>query len=371
MYSTIAANTRALNSGIAYWTENNTIPAGPQNAPSFQQQMRPPKKSRLARLRDFLRFDVNINDHGRSCRCVRCLQICGQLNIQIIQEPRPSFSPATPRRAPTPPVRRNSSPQTQRSGARLERPMAKRYQTEVSSKDLPSMLSLFPPTHGAPSYVPVQPIRGPIRRKPVPPAVFIPTQPPNQPSEAPRTSNTVSPIPASALNACFDSTPISPVSPAISMTASEPDCTRANRMSTFSYLDGHTDLSAFATTPYAETFAIRSATPVSFQKAKSVDVCGPVSSAAPSHSRTELPKLTLQLRSVSVSRPLIIRSLSISSMDGVAGSQENSPSNASTGGNSDNSTDNGSLGTHAKILEKILFESLEGRSLVRDSFVPR
>lgn len=368
MYSTVAANTRALNSGIAYWTEDNTIPAGPQNAPSSYQQ--PPKKSRLARLRNFLRLDVNTNDHGRSCRCVRCLQIRGQLNIQVIQEPRPSLDPATPRRAPSPPRRRNSSPQIQRTGRPLERPMVKRYQTEVSSKDLPSMLYLVSP----PPFIPPQPVRGPIRRKPLPPgaSVFV-SQPPNQPYEAPESSNLVSPISASTLNVCFDSAPISPVSPAISMTASEPDFdqTRVNRMSTFSYLDGHTDLSAFATTPYAETFAIRSATPVSFQKAKSVDVYGPVSSAAPFQSRTERPKLTLQLRSVSVSRPLIIRSLSISSMGGVAGSQENSPSNASTGGNSDNSTDNGSLGTHARILKKVLVESLEGRSLVRDSFVSR
>lgn len=375
MYSTVAANTRALNSGIAYWTEHNTIPAGPQNAPpSFQQQIRPPKKSRLARLRNFLRLDVNTNDHGRSCRCVRCLQTRGQLNIQVIQEPRPSFNPATPRRAPSPPRRRNSSPQIQRTNPSPERPMAKRYRTEVSSRALPSMLSLFPPPPCAPNYIPPQPVRGPIRRKPLPPgaSVFVPTQPRYQPSSPLEFSNPVSPVSASTLNACFDSAPISPVSPAISMTASEPDFdqTRVNRMSTYSYLDGHTDLSAFATTPYAETFAIRSATPVSFQKAKTVDV-GPVRSTTPVHPCIERPKLTLQLRSIMVNRPEVIRGPSISSISGVAGSQENSPSNASTGGASDNSTDNGSLGTHARILRKVLVESLEGRSLIRDSFVPK
>lgn len=157
------------------------------------------------------------------------------------------------------------------------------------------------------------------------------------------------------------------------MTASEPDFdqTRVNRMSTYSYLDGNTDLSAFATTPYAETFAIRSATPVSFQKAKPVEVWAPVRTATPFHPRIERPKLTLQLRSVSVHRPEILHSPSINSMSCVAGSQENLPSNASTDGASDTSTDNGSLGTHARVLKKVLVESLEGRSLIRDSFVPK
>ncbi|KAG9645705.1 hypothetical protein KCU64_g10815, partial [Aureobasidium melanogenum] len=306
MYATVAANTRALNTGIAYWTEDNTIPAGPQNAPSTSEhQIRPPKKSRLARLRNFLRLDVNTNDHARFCRCIRCLQVRGQLSIQVIQEPRPSFSPATPRRAPSPPTRRrNSSPQIQRTSPPVQRPMAKRYQTEVSSKALPSIPSLTPPLPGAPGYIPPQPVRGPIRRKPLPPGacVFIPTQPTNQPTPAPEPSSPVSPISPSAVNACFDSAPISPISPAISMTASEPDFdqTRINRMSAYSYLDGNTDLSAFATTPYAETFAIRSATPVSFQIAKPVKVWGPVRSATPFHPRNERPKLTLQLRSVNV-----------------------------------------------------------------------
>ncbi|CAD0092756.1 unnamed protein product [Aureobasidium mustum] len=373
MYTTVAANTRALNSGMAYWTEANTIPAGPQNVPpSPQQQTRPPKKSRFARLRNFLRLDANTNDHGRSCRCIRCLQVRGQLTIQVIQEPRPSFSPATPRRAPTPPRRRNSSPQISRTSPPLERPVAKRIQTGVNNKPLPYIPSLTPQPPGASGYIPPQPVRGPIRRKPLPPgaSVFIPNQPPKQPFEP---SDPVSPISPSAQNACFDSVPISPVSPAISMTASEPDFdqTRINRMSTYSYLDGNTDLSAFATTPYAETFAIRSATPISFRKAKPVEVWAPVRSATPFRPRIERPKLTLQLRSVSVNRPEILRSPSINPMGCVAGSQENSPSSASTDGASDTSTDNGSLGTHARILKKVLVESLEGRSLIRDSFVPK
>lgn len=371
MYATVAANTRALNTGIAYWTEDNTIPAGPQNAPSTsQQQTRPPKKSRFARLRNFLRLDANTNDHSRFCRCIRCLQVRGQLSIQVIQEPRPSFSPATPRRAPSPPRRRNSSPQIQRTNPPLERPMAKRYQTEVCNKTLPPIPALTPPPPGAPGYIPPQPVRGPIRRKPLPPGarVFIPTQP----TPGPGPSDPVSPISPSAVSARFDCAPISPISPAISMTASEPDFdqTRINRMSTYSYLDGNTDLSAFATTPYAETFAIRSATPVSFQKAKPVNVWGPVRSGTPFHPRTERPKLTLQLRSVNVNRPEIIRSPSIRSVSCVFCSEENSPSNASTGGASDNLS-NGSLGSHARILKKVLVESLEGRSLIRDSFVPK
>ncbi|KAH0016985.1 hypothetical protein KCU84_g18559, partial [Aureobasidium melanogenum] len=375
-YATVAANTRALNTSIAYWTEDNTIPAGPQNAPSTsQQQICPPKKSRFARLRNFLRLDVNTNDHTRFCRCIGCLQVRGQLSIQVIQEPRPSFIPATPRRAPSPPRRRNSSPQIQRISPPIQKPMAKRYQTEFSSKALPSIPSLTPPLPGAPGYTPPQPVRGPTRRKPLPPSasVFIPTQLPSQPSSTPEPSNPVSPISPSALDACFDSAPISPISPAISMTASEPDFdqTKINRMSAYSYLDGNTDLSAFATTPYAETFAIRSDTPVSFQKAKPVKVWGPVRSATPFHPHTERHKLTLQLRSVNVNRLEIIRSPSIHSMSCVAGSEENSPSNASTGGASDYSTDNGSLGSHARILKKVLVESLEGRSLIRDSFVPK
>ncbi|KAH0368252.1 hypothetical protein KCU65_g4145, partial [Aureobasidium melanogenum] len=375
MYATVAANTRALSTGITYWTEDNTIPAGPHNAPSTsQQQTRPPKKSRLARLRNFLRLDVHTDDHGRSCRCVKCLQVRGQLNIQVIQEPRPSFNPATPRRAPSPPLRRrNSSPQVQSTPPK--RPMAKRYQTEVSNGVLPYIPSLMSPSPSAPGYIPSQPVRGPIRRKPLPPSAsaFVPTQPPVYPPVVPELSDPVSPISPSALNACFDSAPISPLSPAISMTASEPDFdqTRINRMSTYSYLDGHTDLSAFATSPYAETFAIRSATPVSFQIAKPVMVRGPVRSTAPSHPHTERPKLTLQLRSVAVNRPEIIRSPSINSMGCVVGSPEDSPSSASTGGASNASTDNGSLGSHARILKKVLVESLEGRSLIRDSFVPR
>ncbi|KAG9952966.1 hypothetical protein KCU85_g1504, partial [Aureobasidium melanogenum] len=370
MYATVAANTRALNTGITYWTEDNTIPAGPHNSPSTsQQQTRPLKKNRLTRFRNFLRLDVNTDDHGRSCRCVRCLQVRGQLNIQVIREPRSSFSPATPRRAPSPPARRrNSSPQMQ--SMPLKRPMAKRYQTEVGNRFLPYIPSLTSLPPGAPGFIPSQPVCGPICRKPLPPSALVFT---GQPISAPEPSNPVSPISPCALNACFDSAPISPISPAISMTASEPDFdqTRINRMSTYSYLDGNTDLSAFATTPYAETFAIRSATPVSFQKAKPVKVWGPVRSVTPFNPGTERPQLSLQLRSVIVNRPEIIRSPSIRSMGCVAGSLDNSPSNASTGGVSDISTDNGSLGTHARALKKVLVESLEGRSLIRDSFVPR
>jgi len=399
MYATVAANTRRMNSGMAYWMqEDMTIPAGPQNA---RKQTPPPKKgSRLARLRNFLHLDGNTNNHARSCSCIRCLQVRGKLNIQVIQEPQPSFSPGTPRRAPTPPRRRNSSPQIQATRHPIERPMPKRYQTEY--KPLPVIPSLTPPLPGAPGYIPPQPVRGPIRRKPLPPgvSVIVPAQPPT----VPEPSEPVSPISPSALVTHFDSAPISPVSPpspAISSTASEPDYDQAryNRMSTHSYLDGHTDLSAFATTPYADTFAIadiatpisltrasstaangaamqgfvlRTATPVSFQKAKPVNVRGPVRSPSVSAARprSERPKLTLEIRSVRVNRPRIIRSPSINSVDCVAGS-ESSSVNASSAGASDTSTDNGSLGTHARILRRVLVESLEGRSLIRDSFIPK
>lgn len=361
--------------------EDMTIPAGPHNA---RQQTSPPKKgSRLARLRKFLHLDVNTNNHARSCTCIRCLQVRGKLNIQVIQEPRPSFSPGTPRRAPTPPRRRNSSPQIQATRHTTERPVAKRFQTEFNP--------------GALGYIPPQPVRGPIRRKPLPPGVlpFVPAQPAV-------VSEPVSPISASALNTHFDTptSPISPPSPAISSTASEPDFDqiRINRMSTYSYLDG-TDLSAFATTPFADTFAIadiatpisltrasstavngpaiqgfvlRSATPVSFQKAKPVNVRGPVrtSSVSAARLRSERPKLTLEIRSVHVNRPEIVRSPSINSVDCVAGS-ESSSVDASTAGASETSTDNDSLGTHARILKRILVESLDGRSLIRDSFIPQ
>ena len=382
MYATVAANTRRMNSGMAYWMqEDMTIPAGPHNA---RQQTPPPKKgSRFARLRNFLHLDVNTKNHARSCTCIRCLQVRGQLNIQVIQEPQPSFSPGTPRRAPTPPRRRKSSPQIQATRHTTERPMVKRFQTEFNP--------------GALGY---QPVHGPIRRKPLPPGVspFVPPQPP----AVPEPSEPVSPISASALNTHFD-TPISPISrpsPAISSTASEPDFDqiRINRMSTYSYLDG-TDLSAFATTPFADTFAIadiatptsltrasstavngpamqgfvlRTATPVSFQKAKPVNVRGPVRnpSVPAARPRSERPKLTLEIRSVHVNRPEIVRSPSITSVDCVAGS-ESSSINASTAGGSDTSTDNGSLGTHAKILKRIMVESLDGRSLIRDSFIPK
>ncbi|KEQ63127.1 uncharacterized protein M437DRAFT_65730 [Aureobasidium melanogenum CBS 110374] len=367
MYATVAANTRALNTGIVYWTEDNTIPAGPHNAPSTsQQQTRPLKKSRLTRLRNFLRLDVDTDDHGRSCRCVRCLQIRGQLSIQVIQEPRPSFSPATPRRAPSPPRRRNSSPQMQSTP--FKRPIAKHYQTEISNKVLPHIPSLTSPSPGAPGYIPSQPICSSIRRKPLAPSALVF---PSQPIPVPEPSDSVSPISPPAFSACFDSAPISPLSPAISMTASEPDFdqTRINRMSTYSYLDGNTDLSAFATTPYAETFAIRDATPVSFQKVKPVRVWGPVRSATPFNSRGERPKLTLQLRSVIVNRPDIIRGPSIRSMGCVVGSTEYSPFSASTGGASDTSTDNGSLGTHARILKKVLVESLEAQENLAGVFI--
>lgn len=399
MYATVTANTRRMNSGMAYWQEDMTIPAGPQNASRPpQQQAPPPKRSKLARLRNFLRLDINTNTHGRSCRCVRCLQVRGKLNIQVIQEPQPSFSPGTPRRAPTPPRRRNSSPQVQATRLTPQRPMAKRFQTEINSKPLPTIPSLTPPPPGAPGYIPPQPVRGPIRRKPLPSgvAVFVP----NRPSAVPEP---VSPISISDLNTRFDSAPISPISPpspAISMTASEPDFdqTRINRMSTYSYLDGYTDLSAFATTPYADTFAaaesatpitltrasstaandaaiqgfvLRTATPVSFQKAKPVNFRAPVSkSSVPAAPYIERPQLTVQVRSVHVNQPMIIRSPSIESVDCVVGS-ESSSSNASIASTSDASTDNGSMGSHARILRRVLVESLEGRSLIRDSFIPK
>jgi hypothetical protein len=389
MYSTVAANTRRMNSGMAYWMqEDMTIPAGPHNAPTSSQQQTPPKKGRLARLRNFLRLDANTNDHSRACKCIRCLQVRGKLNIQVVQEPQPSFSPDTPRRAPTPPRRRNSSSQIHITRYTSERPITKRFQTEIGSKSLPVRPSLTPPLPGASGYIPV---RGPIRRKPLPPgiSVFVPTQP-RGPSEP------VSPISASALYTHFDSAPIGP---AISSTTSEPDFdqARVNRMSTYSYLDGYnTDLSAFATTPFAETFAaagvatpisltrasstavngpaiqgfvLRTATPVSFQKAKPVNVRGPVRNPSVS-TRIGSSKLTLQIRSVHVNRPDMVRNPSINSVDCVAGS-ESSSSNASIAVASDTSTDNGSLGTHARILKRVLVESLEARSLIRDSFVPK
>jgi hypothetical protein len=370
-----------------------TIPAGPHNAPTSSQKQTTTKKSKLARLRNFLRLDANTNNHARSCKCIRCLQARGKLNIQVIQEPQPSFSPGSPRRAPTPPRRRNSSPQIGTTRHTTERPMAKRFQTEISRKPLPVIPSLTPPLVGAPGYIPPQPVRGPIRRKPLPPglAIYVPTQP----SRVSGPSELVSPISTSALNTHFDSAPISPIyppSPAISSTASEPDFdqTRINRMSTYSYLNG-TDLSAFATTPFADTFAtagadtfitltrasstaangpamqgfvLRTATPVSFQKAKPVNVRGPA------YPRAERPKLTLQIRYVHVNQPRLFRSTSISSLDCVAGS-ESSSSNTSIASASDASTDNGSRGIHARILKRVLVESLDARSLIRDSFVPK
>jgi hypothetical protein len=397
MYSTVTANTRRMNSGMAYWMqEDMTVPAGPYNA--HVSSPLPTKKGRLARFRNFLRLDANTNDHARSCKCIRCLQVRGKLNIQVIQEPPPSFSPGTPRRAPTPPRRRNSSPQIRPT---TERPMAKRFQTEVNSKALPVPPSLTSPLPGAPGHIPPQPVCGPICRKPLPPgvSVFVPTQSSAVPGPP------VSPISPSALYTHFDSAPISPISPpspAISSTASEPDFDQAriNRMSTYSYLDGYnTDLSAFATTPFAETFAaagvvtpitltrasstavngpaiqgfvLRTATPVSFQKAKPVNVRGPVRnpSDAAARPRAERPKLTLQIRSVHVNRPEMVRNPSINSVDCVAGS-ESSSSNASIAGASDTFTDNSSLGSHARILKRVLVESLEARSLIRDSFVPK
>ncbi|CAD0110694.1 unnamed protein product [Aureobasidium uvarum] len=391
MHDTVATNTRLMNSGMAYWTSENTIPAGPQNAPPSQQQTR--RKGRLARLCNFLRLDSNSNDHARSCGCIRCLQVRGQLNIQVFQEPQPSFSPGTPRRAPTPPRRRNSSPQISRTSHMPQRPMAKRYQTEMPA--LSSVRSLTPPD--LPSYILPQPIRDPIRRKPLPPGVstFVSAQPLVQSPAVPQPSDPVSPISPSALNFDYNSAPISP----ISMTATEPDFDQAriNRMSTYSYLDGYTDLSAFATTPYADTFAaagsaapaaltkessttvngtamkgfiLRTATPVSFQKAKPIKLSGPVRKT--SVTRTERPELTLQIRSVPVSQPEIIRRPSINSLDCVAGSEsERSSSNVSIAGAFEESSDNGSLGTHARILKRVLVESLEARSLVRDPFVPK
>lgn len=400
MYGTVTANTRHMNSGMAYWMqEDMTIPAGPHNAPNSSQNQTL-KKGKLARLRDFLRLDARTNNHARSCGCIRCLQVRGKLNIQIIQEPQPSYSPGTPRRAPTPPRRRNSSPQIGTT-RRTERPMAKRYQTEINRKPLPVIPSLTPPLAGASGYIPPQSVRGPIRRKPLPPglSVYVPAQS----SRVPGPSELVSPISTSALYTHFDSAPISPISPpspAVSSTASEPDFDQAriNRMSTYSYLDG-TDLSAFATTPFANTFnaadiatpitltrasstvvngpamqgfVLRTATPISFQKAKPVNVRDPVRNPPVSavHPRTERPKLTLEIRSVHVNRPRLVRSTSINSVDCVANSVSSS-SNASIASASDASTDSGSLGTHAKILKRVLVESLDARSLIRDSFVPR
>lgn len=393
MYNTVTANTRRMNSGMAYWMqEDMTIPAGPHNAPTnSSQKQTPTKKGKLARLRNFLRLDANANNHARSCKCIRCLQVRDKLNIQVIQEPQPSFSPGSPRRAPTPPRRRNSSPQIGMTRHTTERPMAKRFQTEINHKPLPVIPSLTPPLVGTPGYIPPQPVRGPMRRKPLPPglAIYVPAQP----SRVPWPSELVSPISISALNTHFDSAPISPIyppSPWISSTASEPDFDQAriNRMSTYSYLDG-TDLSAFASTPFADTFAatgvdasitltrasstaangpamqgfvLRTATPVSFQKAKPVNVRGAA------HPRAERPKLTLQIRSVHVNQPRIVRSTSFSSVDCVAGS-ESSSSNISIASASDASADNGSLGTHAKTLKGVLVESLDARSLIRDSFV--
>jgi hypothetical protein len=377
-----------------------TIPAGPHNAPNSSQKQTL-KKGKLARLRDFLRLDAKTNNHARSCGCIRCLQLRGKLNIQIIQEPQPSFSPDTPLRAPTPPRRRNSSPQIGTSRHTTERPMAKRFRTEINRKPLPVIPSLTPQLAGASGCVPPRPVRGPIRRKLLPPSlsVYVPAQS----SRLLGPSGLVSPISTSALYTHYDSAPISPISPpspAVSSTASEPDFDQAriNRMSTYSYLDG-TDLSAFATTPFADTFnaadiatpitltrasstavngpamqgfVLRTATPISFQKAKPVNVRGPVRNPSVSavHPRTERRKLTLEIRSVHVNQPRLVCSTSISSLDCVAGS-ESSSSNASIASASDASTDYDSLGTHAKILKRVLVESLEARSLIRDSFVSK
>ncbi|KAI5197462.1 hypothetical protein E4T39_07256 [Aureobasidium subglaciale] len=175
----------------------------------------------------------------RTCNmCVRCLHACGALKVQVVDSSQSEFSFKHPRPAPIPPRRpappprrapprpatpgpaprrRNSSPTTP-----MPRPASRRYQTVAQQ---PQIVSPRP----------------------------------------------IAPISISALNTTYDTAPISP---AISVTTSEPDFnqTRTNRMSTYSYLDGHTDLSAFDNAPYADYFAPRIAAPVALTKASSTAV---------------------------------------------------------------------------------------------------
>ncbi|KAI5240927.1 hypothetical protein E4T43_05703 [Aureobasidium subglaciale] len=385
---------RCLSAGIGRWTDQNTVPAGPQNAPQ-PQTAHPSKKSKWPPVFGIFRAAIDDDTHGSSCRCVRCLHACGALKVQVADQPQREYSfkhprpaPAPPRR-PTPPPRRapprpatpgpaprrrNSSPTTP-----MPRPTTRRYQTVAQQ----------------PQIVAPRPI---------------------------------APISISALNATCEP---APPSPAISVTISEPDFdqTRFNRMSTYSYLDGHTDLSAFDDPPYADYFAPRiatpvvltrasstavnipamrglvfnNATPVSSQKAKLVEVLGPrkrksvANAVIPVLSATQIlghsptrPTVPGPARQPQIVRPSRVESSAASlyfdaSPESPSGSpsstraekgsvkyflgSDSSCSSASLTAPSDNSSD--SLGSHAKIVKRVLTEALDRHSLIKKPLVGR
>ncbi|THW09226.1 hypothetical protein D6D25_07761 [Aureobasidium pullulans] len=290
-YTPPGSPARPLAAGIAHWTTANTIPAGPQNAPPSPPRTRPVKKSRFTKVRNFLRRDSTPSAPMPT----------SAIRHQITEHPN-----ITPRR-PTP-----------------LRPTVRRPQTAAHTD-----------SHTT-STTSNQPFK--IPRKPLPPGALsrsqwmalansASTQAPSQPHMAPMSSAPVSPISTSAMGAQYDSRPVSPMFPTspASSTASEPDFNQAriNRMSTYSYLEGQNiDLSSYAFSPCADKFAIsrsaspvaltrasssavnisargpyvlRTATPVAFQKARAVNVPGPVRN--PSAASSPRSRLRLALTS--------------------------------------------------------------------------
>ena len=400
-YTPPGSPARPLAAGIAHWTTANTIPAGPQNAPPSPPRTRPVKKSRFTKVRNFLRRDSTPSAPMPTSAS----------RHQITEHPN-----IAPRR-PTP-----------------LRPTVRRPQTAAHTD-----------SHTT-STTSNQPFK--IPRKPLPPGALsrsqwmalansASTQAPSQPHMAPMSSAPVSPISTSAMGAQYDSRPVSPMFPTspASSTASEPDFNQAriNRMSTYSYLEGQNiDLSSYAFSPCADKFAIsrsaspvaltrasssavntsargpyvlRTATPVAFQKARAVNVPGPVrnpSAASSPRSRLRLA-LTSEItpRSVypgvlretrhqpTIVQPSRVQSASASLYFGItpetfllsdsssSGSDtaslhyvigcKSSSSGPST--DSDSSSDNGSIGSHAKILKKALTKSLDKSSLIKKPFV--
>ncbi|THY06609.1 hypothetical protein D6D01_09881 [Aureobasidium pullulans] len=397
-YTPPGSPARPLAAGITHWTTANTIPAGSQNAPPSLPRTRPVKKSRFTKVRNFLRRDSTPNAPMPT----------SAIRPQIAEHPNINLTS----RRPTP-----------------LRPTVRRPQTAHTT-----------------SITSNQPFK--IPRKPLPPGALsrsqwmalansASTQVPNQPHVAPMSSAPVSPISTSAMGAQYDSRPVSPMFPTspASSTASEPDFNQAriNRMSTYSYLDG-TDLSSYAFSPCADKFAIsrsaspvaltrasssavntsargqyvlRTATPVAFQKARAVNVPGPVrnpSAASSPRSRLRLA-LTSEItpRSVypgvlretrhqpTIVQPSRVQSSSASLYFGItpetfllsdsssSGSEtaslhyvigcESSSSGPST--DSDSSSDDGSIGSHAKILKKALTKSLDKNSLIKKPFVKK
>ncbi|THV66057.1 hypothetical protein D6D29_10449 [Aureobasidium pullulans] len=399
-YTPPGSPARPLAAGIAHWTTANTIPAGPQNAPPSPPRTRPVKKSRFTKVRNFLRRDSTPNAPMPT----------SAIRPQTTEHPNINITP----RRPTP-----------------LRPTVRRPQTAAHTTSTTSN----------------QPFK--IPRKPLPPGALsrsqwmalansASTQAPSQPHMAPMSSAPVSPISTSEMGAQYDSRPVSPMFPTspASSTASEPDFNQAriNRMSTYSYLDGHVDLSSYAFSPCADKFAIsrsappvaltrasssavntsargpyvlRTATPVAFQKARAVNVPGPArnpSAASSPRSRLRLA-LTSEItpRSVypgvlrgtrhqpTIVQPSRVQSDSASLYFGITpetfllsdssssgsdtaslhyvvgcGSSSSGPST-----DSDSSSDNGSIGSHAKILKKALTKSLDKNSLIKKPFVKK